>query len=117
MRTGTHICIDLFGCKRELLNDVSFLRKLIRKTIKEANLRLIGKVKLHKFNPIGVTGYALLSSSHISIHTWPEYGYASIDIFVCNEKKKAEIAAKIFIEALKTKKVKKIILRRGYVNV
>ena len=42
-------------------------------------------LKVHKFPPIGVTGIAILTESHLAIHTWPEYGYAGVDIFTCGE--------------------------------
>lgn len=112
---GTQVCIDLFGCKEILLNDSTFLEKLIDKAIKESGLVPVEKIKLHKFNPHGVTGYALLASSHIAIHTWPEHNYTTIDVFACDNRRKVMKAAEIFIKGLKPKKVKKTILIRGYI--
>lgn len=115
MKKGIQVCIDLFGCKEILLNDSVFIERLIKKAIKESGLTLIDKIKIHKFNPHGITGYALLSSSHIAFHTWPEYSYASIDIFACDKREKVMKAVKVLIQELKPKKVKKVILRRGFI--
>ena len=112
---GTQVCIDLIGCKGILLNDITFIEKLITKAIKKSGLTPIDKIKLHKFNPHGITGYALLSSSHIAIHTWPEHNYTSIDVFACDKKEKVMKAAEVLIKGLKPQKVKKLVLRRGYI--
>lgn len=112
---GTHVCIDLVGCSELLLNDATFLENLINKTIKEAGFTLVEKIKLHKFDPQGVTGYALLSSSHISIHTWPEYNYASLDVFACDKKEKVIKATDILLDGLKPTKFKKTVTTRGFI--
>ena len=114
MEKGTQACIDLLGCDKDLLNDIIFLKGLIEKAIMESDFILVEKIKMHQFNPQGVTGYALLSSSHIAIHTWPEYNFASIDIFACDSKEKVEIAADVIINGLNPKKVKSLIFSRGF---
>src|SRR4030043_566320 len=105
-KKGTQICIDFFGCNEIHLNDVSFIGSLIDSAVKESGLTPIARTKLHKFEPQGITGYALLSTSHIAIHTWPEFNYASIDVFACDEKQKVEKAAEVLLNGLKPKKVK-----------
>ena len=72
--------------------------------------------KFHKFNPHGLTGIVLLQSSHISIHTWPEKNYATMDIFACDKKQKVSKFVEVFLKEMKPKKYKQIILRRGYVT-
>jgi S-adenosylmethionine decarboxylase len=112
---GTHICIDLVGCSELLLNDSAFIETLINKAIKESGFTLVEKIKLHKFDPQGVTGYALLSCSHIAIHTWPEYNYASVDVFACDKKEKVVKATDILLDGLKPKKFKKYVTTRGFI--
>lgn len=114
-KRGTQICIDFFGCKGISLNDVTLIGGLIDKAVKESGLTPIARTKLHKFEPQGITGYALLSTSHIAIHTWPEYNYASIDVFACDKKDKVEKAAEILLKGLQPKKVKKVVIERGYI--
>jgi S-adenosylmethionine decarboxylase len=80
---GRHLLIELHGCSWSALDDVN----LIRDTLVEAAHRLnstVLDVATHKFEPIGVTAFVMISESHLSIHTWPEHGYAALDIFTCS---------------------------------
>ncbi len=110
---GYHICADLYGCKGKLLDDSTFIKETITEAVNFSGLVLI-ETKLHKFNPHGITGYALLKSSHIALHTWPEYRYAAIDVFSCDGKDKAEKAMKVILKRLKPKNVKKTSFERQY---
>lgn len=111
---GIHILLDLEGIEEKILDDSLYLNNLIDRVVKESGLKSFGTL-YHKFVPQGFTSVTLLSASHISIHTWPEYGYIAADIFACEEPEKAVKAADILIRELKPKKVKKIIQRRGYI--
>jgi len=111
---GIHILLDLYGCDAKLLDDTIFLNHLISKAISESGLKSFGTL-YHKFNPIGYTSVTLLATSHISIHTWPEYGYVAIDIFACDNHDKALKAADIIVKHLKPKRVKRTIRLRGYI--
>lgn len=111
---GIHILLDMEGIDPQLLDDSIFLNNLIDRVVKESGLRSFGTL-YHKFYPHGFTSVTLLSASHISIHTWPEYGYMAADIFACDDINKAVTAANILIRELKPKKVKKTVLRRGFI--
>ena len=78
-----HILFDLSKCSSKLLDDETFIKDSLVEASKVAGCKIL-KVETHKFEPQGVTGYALLAESHISIHTWPEKGIAKCDIFTCN---------------------------------
>ena len=78
-----HVLFDLNKCKFDLLNDETFVKDSLVEAAKASKCEII-KVEIHKFEPQGVTGYALLAESHMSIHTWPEKGIAKCDIFTCN---------------------------------
>tara|TARA_Y100001978_G_C23482349_1_gene332237 strand:- start:253 stop:594 length:342 start_codon:yes stop_codon:yes gene_type:complete len=80
-----HILFDLKKCSSKLLDDENFIKESLEEASKEAKCEVL-KIETHKFEPQGVTGYALLAESHISIHTWPERGVAKCDIFTCNDK-------------------------------
>jgi len=112
---GTETCIDLFGCNGNLLNDSIFLKNLIMKAVENSEFTMVAPMKMHKFEPQGVTGYALLSSSHIAIHTWPEFNFASIDIFACDSKTKVDIAINTILDGLKPKKAKSLSFNRGFI--
>lgn len=79
---GLHLIVELQGCDPEGLNDVDFLRQGLRNAATAGGLHVVA-LDMHAFAPHGVTGVALLSESHISIHTWPELRYAAVDIFSC----------------------------------
>jgi len=111
---GIHIILDVYGVEPEKLDNAIFLNRLITKAVAESGLRSFGTL-YHKFDPMGYTSVTLLEASHISVHTWPEYKYASIDIFACDKWEKALKAADIIIQGLNPKRVKKSIKPRGYI--
>ena len=78
---GTHLILDFWGCQH--LDNIAFIEKTLRDAINSAGATLL-HIHLHHFTPNGgVSGVAVLAESHISIHTWPERGYAALDIFMC----------------------------------
>jgi S-adenosylmethionine decarboxylase len=77
---GVHLIVDLHGGKR--LNDIDHIEATLRRCIEASRATLL-HIHLHHFQPSGVSGVAVLAESHISIHTWPEAGYAALDIFMC----------------------------------
>ncbi len=78
---GTHLVLDLWGAER--LDDVDFVREVLERCVRAAGATLL-HIHLHHFTPNGgVSGVAVLAESHISVHTWPERGYAALDIFMC----------------------------------
>ena len=82
--TVKHILFTLRGCPFELLDDKEFIRMLLYRATKECKATLLN-LAVHKFDPQGVTGIAMLAESHISIHTWPEKGQAAVDIYTCGD--------------------------------
>jgi S-adenosylmethionine decarboxylase len=77
---GVHLIVDLHGAER--LNDIDHIEATLRQCVEAANATLL-HIHLHHFQPSGVSGVAVLAESHISIHTWPEAGYAALDVFMC----------------------------------
>ena len=94
-----HLLLELYRCDYEKLNDESFLRCTISNAAKCANAKVLNLIS-NKFEPQGVTAIALLSESHLSIHTWPESHYSAVDIFTCGKNMKPERASKYLIEVL-----------------
>lgn len=81
---GRHILCEAYGCDPEVLND----RKVVEQIMVDAALKTgaeVREVAFHKFSPQGVSGVVVISESHLAIHTWPELGYAAIDVFTCGE--------------------------------
>lgn len=82
---GCHILIDAFGCKTGLLNHTNKLERLLVDTVERMEMQILN-THFHQFHPEGVTGVILLSTSHISIHTWPEQNYVSFDLYTCGNR-------------------------------
>ena len=102
-----HILFDLKDCLfPSLLNDEEYIKETLKQASNIANLTII-KVDTHKFNPQGVTGYALLAESHISIHTWPEDDICRCDIFSCNPHSKLRNVVEYMKERFHSCEVKK----------
>ena len=79
--SGTHLLIDLWGALH--LSNQGFIEQTLRKCIDACSARLL-HIHLHQFTDTGgISGVAVLAESHISVHTWPERGYAAFDVFMC----------------------------------
>ena len=78
---GIHLIVELWNPKN--ITDLKKAKRILTEAIKACKATLL-KIDLHKFSPYnGISGVAVLKESHISIHSWPEYKYAALDIFVC----------------------------------
>jgi S-adenosylmethionine decarboxylase len=109
---GKHLLLELKDCNKEVLNDLNFLQDVLLSAAKEAGATVLEK-SFHQFTPQGVSGTVIIAESHIFIHTWPEYGYAAVDIFTCGDSVKSDVAAKLLIEKLEAKDPTIIEMKRG----
>ena len=100
---GKHCILELYDCDHAKLDDEAFLRDTITTAAKSAGATLLNLIT-HRFEPQGVTGLALLAESHISIHTWPENGYAAVDVFTCGDHTMPERACDVLRCALGAKR-------------
>ena len=99
---GNHLIIDLFGARH--LDDIKYMEQTMRRCIKAAGATSL-HFHLHHFTPNGgVTGVAVLSESHISVHSWPEADYAAFDVFMCGDAK-PELCVDILREAFEAREV------------
>jgi len=112
--SGLHIVAEFIRCSDDILNNKDALEELLKLGIEKYGLNL-ETIASHKFNPIGVTAIAIISESHIAIHTYPEAHHASIDIFTCSaESQPATELLSFFRSNLKPKKVQIMELLRGF---
>jgi len=81
---GRHVLAEVYGCTAEILNDINLVEKIMVKAALAAGAE-IREVAFHKFSPQGVSGVVVISESHLAIHTWPELGYAAVDVFTCGD--------------------------------
>ena len=93
------LIVDLYECQSNL-DDEEFLCSTLEAAADEVGARIVRRIT-QRFSPSGVSVILILAETHISLHTWPEYGYAALDIFICGEGKDPELAWKVVREALK----------------
>nr|WP_245603976.1 adenosylmethionine decarboxylase [Geoglobus ahangari] len=112
MIVGKHIIAELYGVPKELISYEKDVREIVESVVREAELT---KVSSHykQFEPYGVTGVVLIAESHISLHTWPEYGLVNLDIFTCGDTRKTDKAFELFLEKFKPESYRHYVLDRG----
>ena len=113
---GLHILADLYGVEAERIDRVEDIRSLLETAVKVADLT---KISSHyfQFQPHGATGVVLLAESHISIHTWPEHGLATVDVYTCGDPSKAYRAIDYIVSTLEPTRVDKQVHERGILEV
>ncbi len=109
---GTHLIVDAWQSPGEILNDPERIRHALMEAVAAGGATLID-LCVHEFSPYGITATATLAESHISVHTWPEFGYFAADFFFCGcgDPHRAMEALQ---SALQAKRVKVRELRRGF---
>jgi S-adenosylmethionine decarboxylase proenzyme len=81
---GRHVLVEFYNCDVQALKEVDLVKQSMIDASLAAGATIVESV-FHTFNPWGVSGVVVISESHLAIHTWPEYGYASVDLFTCGE--------------------------------
>lgn len=112
VQLGKHLLVELFGCKPEIIDNEKFLEKILVEGLLEAGSKILGKF-FYKFQPQGVTGVIAIAESHLTIHTWPEKGYAALDIFTCGSRMDPWKVYKRVIGEIKPSAAKVLELGRG----
>ncbi|MEW6545814.1 MAG: adenosylmethionine decarboxylase [Bacillota bacterium] len=82
---GRHVLAEVYGCDPNVLDDVQAVERILVRAAQEAGAE-IRETVFHKFSPQGVSGVVVISESHLAVHTWPELGYAAVDVFTCGER-------------------------------
>jgi len=109
---GKHFLLDLKDCNKDILDDLEFLKSALSAVAKRSQGEPLGESFYH-FTPQGVSGLVLANGSHICIHTWPEFGYAAVDIFTHSDSFRLKEAAKLIIEKLGSQSPSIVELKRG----
>lgn len=112
MRLGHQLLLELYGIDPKLLNNLKFIVKNFKKAAKQAKAKIV-KSAFHKFQPHGVSGVLVISASHMAVHTWPEYGYASVEIYFCGNEGDIQIAISVICEAFQPKNCAASLVCRG----
>ncbi|AOH56042.1 adenosylmethionine decarboxylase [Peribacillus muralis] len=108
---GRHVISELWGCDFEKLNNIDLIEQIFVDAALKSGAE-VREVAFHKFAPQGVSGVVIISESHLTIHSFPEHGYASIDVYTCGNLD-PNIAADYIAEALNAQTRENIELPRG----
>jgi len=107
---GSHLIVEIWGSKN--VSSIPKVRKVLKDAIKACDATLLF-IHLHKFTPFGgISGVAVIEESHVSIHSWPEYDYAALDIFMCGDANPYK-AIPVFKQGFKPKDMQVMEIKRG----
>ncbi|MEI7641308.1 MAG: adenosylmethionine decarboxylase [bacterium] len=113
---GRHILVEFYGCNKKKLNDLKFIQNTMIGAAEYAKATVVEDV-FHKFNPHGISGVVVIAESHLAIHTWPEYGYAAVDLFTCGESVDPWDAFQYISDKLESNNKTTMELKRGTLDV
>ncbi|MBH8598459.1 MULTISPECIES: adenosylmethionine decarboxylase [unclassified Thermoactinomyces] len=109
---GRHVAMDAWGVEFDLLNDVKFLEQRLKEAASACGATILS-VQSHQFDPQGATVLVMLSESHLTIHTYPEKGFAALDCYTCGHTVDPMIAIEYMLDVLKPTQAFTKMLRRG----
>ena len=107
----THLAIELKDCSAKIASS-KFIQRELRKAVGNSRLTVLHS-HFHDFRPTGTTGLILLKESHVTIHTWPEHRYASVDVVTCGDPKDAVIVFESIVKSFRPRKTVCKKVRRG----
>ncbi len=109
---GTHLLIEMYGCEPRTLMGVEFVGQVMERAARESKAKVVESF-FHQFQPYGVSGVVVIEESHYTIHTWPEHGYAAVDLFYCSEEVEVEKAIQVLKESFRPSYISIIEMKRG----
>jgi len=112
---GQHSLYDFHGCPAEALRATERLRAAMLEAVRSAGGTIVNDT-FHTFSPHGVSGVIVIAESHVTLHTWPEFGYAAVDVFSCGVTLRHEIIRDHLARILESKRVEQRAFPRGAVE-
>lgn len=109
---GVHYIIDFYNCNSTCLSSISKINHIMYEACKIGKLHIV-KNCFHQFHPYGVSGVVVLKESHFTVHTWPEHGYAAVDLFLCDMNVNVNDIIEFLCQSFKTIKYDVVKLERG----
>ena len=113
---GQHLILELYGCPAALLNDPRHVENTLAQAVRASGATMIQPF-FHQFAPQGVSGVVIISESHFTIHTWPEYGYAALDVFTCGDVIDVDAAADTLRRGFGAGQAQRLLLTRGTLDL
>ncbi len=107
-----HTLLELHGCAPALLQNAGTLKPALLEAVRAGGGTIVTEI-FHNFSPHGVSGVIVIAESHVAIHTWPEHGFAAVDIFSCSEALDQELIQARIAAALQSTRVEKRVIDRG----
>ena len=108
---GRHLLLELHGCDPVALDDLAVVERLLREAAEAAGATVV-QALLHRFAPQGVSGVVVVEESHLSVHTWPEVGYAAVDFYTCGDCV-PELAVDVMRAGLAAQRYEVMAIERG----
>ncbi len=109
---GSHLLVEFYGCDSSSLELEDTVREAMCEAARRSNASVVTD-SFHEFKPFGVSGAVIIQESHFTIHTWPEHGYAAVDLFYCSNSVAVDEAVKTLQEYFKPKRTSYLLVRRG----
>jgi len=111
---GRHIILEMWGCQN--LESVDTAERALREMVVALDVNLLD-LRVYPFSPVGVTGIAIVSESHLVIHTWPEYGYAAVDLFTCGAVRDPQDAVNVLRRLYAPDRIGVMEINRGQMDL
>ena len=109
---GRHLMLEVYDCPRKYLDDPNAIRQLLLAAARGARATVIDTM-VHRFRPQGVSGVVVIAESHLTIHTWPEYGCAALDMFSCSPQIDLDQIAEHLARELRARRIDARVVERG----
>jgi len=112
---GNHVLVEFYECDSDVLNNCEFIEREMSQAAKMSGATIISS-NFHTFEPHGVSGVVIIAESHLTIHTWPEYNYAAVDLFTCGDSVDPWTAFSHLKEMFKSGHTSTIEMKRGQLH-
>ena len=112
---GRHLIVEYYDCNSKTLDNLELIEFAMLKATEEMKATKVAH-KFHQFAPQGVSGAVIIEESHLTIHTWPEFGYAAVDFYSCGDKVNPHLGVNVLKEMLESNNVNVTELLRGFIN-
>lgn len=109
---GSHLLVEFYGCDGKTLEQESLVKEAMCEAARRSRASIVTD-SFHEFKPYGVSGAVIIQESHYTIHTWPEHGYAAVDLFYCSNSVAVDVAVRTLQECFRPARTSYLLVRRG----
>ena len=113
---GRQILVEFYDCDSDKINDVEYIESSFLAATRASKATIISH-NFHKFSPHGVSGVVVIAESHVTIHSWPEYNYAAVDIFTCGDTIDPWVIQEHLKKAFNSQNTSSMEMKRGMFRV